>query len=108
MANGLQQDRRDLVVSSLRGVCEGVDMIDPTIHDPFRGVIMPLIESGSIVAWKALGAGGGGAQLCFAHLLARNMPLSASRTRVGKFWIGTSIIKGYRLLNEYCSPKSQT
>ena len=66
MANGLQQDRRDLVVSSLRGVCEGVDMIDPTIHDPFRGVIMPLIESGSIVAWKALGAGGGGcsALLC--------------------------------------------
>ena len=66
MANGLQQDRRDLVVSSLRGVCEGVDMIDPTIHDPFRGVVMPLIESGSIVAWKALGAGGGGcsALLC--------------------------------------------
>ena len=30
-------------------------MIDPTIHDPFRGVVMPLIESGSIVAWKALG-----------------------------------------------------
>ena len=56
MANGLQQDRRDLVVSSLRGVCEGVDMIDPTIHDPFRGVVMPLIESGSIVAWKALGS----------------------------------------------------
>ena len=66
MANGLQQDRRDLVVSSLRGVCEGVDMIDPTIHDPFRDVVMPLIESGSIVAWKALGAGGGGcsALLC--------------------------------------------
>ena len=66
MADGLQQDRRDLVVSSLRGVCEGVDMIDPTIHDPFRGVVMPLIESGSIVAWKALGAGGGGcsALLC--------------------------------------------
>ena len=66
MANGLQQDRRDLVVSSLRGVCEGVDMIDPTIHVPFRGVVMPLIESGSIVAWKALGAGGGGcsALLC--------------------------------------------
>ena len=66
MADGLQQDRRDLVVSSLRGVCEGVDMIDPTIHDPFRGVVMPLIEAGSIVAWKALGAGGGGcsALLC--------------------------------------------
>ena len=66
MADGLQQDRRDLVVSSLRGVCEGVDMIDPTIHDPFRDVVMPLIEAGSIVAWKALGAGGGGcsALLC--------------------------------------------
>ena len=66
MANGLQQDRRDLVVSSLRRVCEGIDMIDPTIHDPFRGVVMPLIESESIVASKALGAGGGGcsALLC--------------------------------------------
>ena len=66
MANGLQQDRRDLVVSSLRGTCEGIDMIDPTIHDPFRRVVMSLIESGSIVAWKALGAGGGGcsALLC--------------------------------------------
>ena len=66
MANGLQQDRRDLVVSSLREVCDGVDMIDPIIHDPFRGVVLPLIDSGSIVAWKALGAGGGGcsALLC--------------------------------------------
>ena len=66
MANGLQQDRRDLVVSALRTVCEGVDMIDPTIHDPFRGTVTSLIESGSIVAWKALGAGGGGcsALLC--------------------------------------------
>ena len=66
MANGLQQYRRDLVVSSLREVCDGVDMIDPIIHDPFRGVVLPLIDSGSIVAWKALGAGGGGcsALLC--------------------------------------------
>ena len=30
----------------------------------------------------------GDVQLCFAHLLARNMPLSTSRTRFGKFWIG--------------------
>ena len=44
MADGLQQDRRDLVVSSLRGVCEGVDMIDPTIHDPFRGVSCLLLS----------------------------------------------------------------
>ena len=66
MANGLQQDRRDMVVSSLRGFCSGVEMIDSTIHDPFRSVVKPLIDTGSVVAWKALGAGGGGcsAMLC--------------------------------------------
>ncbi len=66
MANGLQQDRRDLVVQSFKDVCEGVDMIDTTLHDPFRGVVEPLLDSGSLAAWKALGAGGGGcaALLC--------------------------------------------
>ena len=60
MANGIQQDRRDMVVSSMREICEGVDLIDKKIHDPFRDVIEPLIGRGSAVAWKALGAGGGG------------------------------------------------
>jgi D-glycero-alpha-D-manno-heptose-7-phosphate kinase len=60
MANGLQQDRRDMVVDSLKEICEGVDLIDRAIHDPFRNVVEPLIGSGSAVAWKALGAGGGG------------------------------------------------
>lgn len=60
MANGIQQDRRDMVVASLRETCEGVDLIDKSIHDPFRSVVEPLIERGSAVAWKALGAGGGG------------------------------------------------
>lgn len=66
MATGLQQDRRELVVHSLKEVCEGVDMIDASLHDPFRGVVEPLLESGSLAAWKALGAGGGGcaALLC--------------------------------------------
>jgi D-glycero-alpha-D-manno-heptose-7-phosphate kinase len=66
MATGLQQDRRELVVHSLKEVCEGVDMIDTSLHDPFRGVVEPLLESGSLAAWKALGAGGGGcaALLC--------------------------------------------
>ena len=66
MANGLQQDRRDLVVKSLREVCEGVDMIDTSIHNPFRDVVEPMLASGSLAAWKALGAGGGGcaALLC--------------------------------------------
>ena len=60
MAQGLQQDRRDMVVASLNQVCEGVDLIDKAIHDPFRDVVQPLIHSGSAVAWKALGAGAGG------------------------------------------------
>ena len=60
MANGLQQDRRDMVVTSLGEICKGVDLINPEIHDPFRSVIYPLIDNGSVAAWKALGAGGGG------------------------------------------------
>ena len=60
MANGLQLDRRDMVVDSMREVCKGVDSIDNSIHDPFRSVVGPLIANGSLSAWKALGAGGGG------------------------------------------------
>tara|TARA_B100001996_G_scaffold280013_1_gene220498 strand:- start:580 stop:1452 length:873 start_codon:yes stop_codon:yes gene_type:complete len=60
MANGLQQDRRDMVVAALNEICDGVDLIDKTIHDPFRDVVGPLLSHGSAVAWKALGAGGGG------------------------------------------------
>ncbi|MBS64708.1 MAG: hypothetical protein CMA93_00010 [Euryarchaeota archaeon] len=60
MADGLQRDRRELVVKALNEVCDGVDLIDRSIHDPFREVMGELKESGSVVAWKALGAGGGG------------------------------------------------
>jgi galactokinase/mevalonate kinase-like predicted kinase len=35
-------------------------MIDLRIHEPFNSVIQPLIESNKVIAWKALGAGGGG------------------------------------------------
>ena len=59
-----------MVVNSLKEVCEGVDMIDRTIHDPFREVVGPLISSGQVVAWKALGAGGGG---CAGLLCAPNI-----------------------------------
>lgn len=66
MATGLQQDRRDIFVNSMREVCRGVDMIDPSIHGPFRHVLDPIVAHGSLIAWKALGAGGGGcsALLC--------------------------------------------
>ena len=71
MANGLQQDRRDMFVSSLNEVCEGVDLIDRAIHDPFRDVVEPLIDSGSAVAWKALGAGGGGCSAILCSPMGR-------------------------------------
>jgi len=59
MARGLQQDRREMVVQSLRDVCKGIDMMDEKIQDQFRTVVNPLLENKNIVAWKALGTGGG-------------------------------------------------
>lgn len=83
MANGLQQDRRDMVVSSLREVCEGVDLIDKAIHDPFRDVVESLIGRGSAVAWKALGAGGGG---CSAILCSPTGMEDVTRTIENADW----------------------
>lgn len=34
--------------------------MDPSLHDPFRSIIQPLVVSKSVMAWKALGAGAGG------------------------------------------------
>jgi len=67
MANGLQADRRDLIVKSLREVSSGVDEISSDIQGPFKPVTNFLVENNKIVAWKALGAGGGG---CTALLCA--------------------------------------
>jgi D-glycero-alpha-D-manno-heptose-7-phosphate kinase len=83
MANGIQQDRRDMVVSSLREVCEGVDLIDKAIHDPFRDVVESLIGRGSAVAWKALGAGGGG---CSAILCSPTGMEDVTRTIENADW----------------------
>ncbi len=60
MADGLNRDRRDSVVESLKQVCAGVDLIDEKIHAPFKPIIEPLIEAKHVMAWKAVGAGGGG------------------------------------------------
>ena len=77
MADGLQKDRRELVVKALNDVCEGVDLIDRTIHDPFRDVVGSLKESGSVVAWKALGAGGGGSVGLLCSPMGRSNTISA-------------------------------
>ena len=67
MATGLQQDRRDLIVKSMRETSEGVDIIDPEIHEPFREEVSPLIDSGMVSSWKAVGAGGGGFAALICH-----------------------------------------
>ncbi len=60
MANGLQKDRREMVVKALKEVSRGVDLLDREIHNPFRNIMDPLTENKSVISWKALGAGGGG------------------------------------------------
>jgi len=67
MATGLQQDRRDLIVDSMRKTSEGVDTMAPEIHDPFREAIDPMVDSGMVSSWKAVGAGGGGFAALICH-----------------------------------------
>lgn len=78
MADALQRDQRQLVVEALSEVCRGVDAIDPSIHDPFRSVIDPLLSSGTVMAWKALGAGAGGC----AAILCNPMAVQKARSEV--------------------------
>lgn len=72
MAKAVQQDRRDEFIASLREVCRGVDLIDKGLHDPFRGVVDPLLSSKEVLAWKALGAGAGGCAMLLCNLGKRD------------------------------------
>ena len=54
MVDALQRDHRQLVVDSLNEICKGVDLLDPSIHQPFRDTIEPMLADGSVMAWKAL------------------------------------------------------
>ena len=83
MAQGLDQDRRDLVVEAFHEVCQGVDALDPALHDPFRGVVEPMLQTREIMAWKALGAGGGG---CVAMLCAPNKQESVKQICADAGW----------------------
>ena len=80
MSQGLSQDRRDLVVESLQEICKGVDALDPALHDPFREVVNPLLESNDIAAWKALGAGGGGCVALLTRLDRQQAVITACET----------------------------
>ena len=60
MACAIDDEDSSQVVDSIRMVMLGIDLIDKKLHDPFRETLTPLEESGSVLAWKAMGAGGGG------------------------------------------------
>jgi len=60
MASAIDDEDSSQVVNSIRMVMLGIDLIDEKLHGPFRETLNPLEEIGSVLAWKAMGAGGGG------------------------------------------------
>ena len=77
MADAIQGDRRNMVVETLREVCRGVDLLEEGLHDPFRMVVEPLLEKKEVLAWKALGAGGGGCAMLLCNLGRRDAVAAA-------------------------------
>ena len=73
MADAFQRDHRQLVVDALNEICKGVDLLDPSIHQPFRDTIEPMLADGSVMAWKALGAGGGGCAALLCNPMSLNL-----------------------------------
>ena len=86
MADALQRDNRQLVVDALNEICKGVDLLDPSIQQPFQETIEPMLADGSVMAWKALGAGGGGC----AALLCNPMSLNLVHSKLSE--VGWQII----------------
>ena len=60
MSKAIISESKSQVVDSLKLVMKGVDILSLELHEPFREDLDPLVESGEVLAWKAMGAGGGG------------------------------------------------
>ena len=60
MADAIREEDISQVINSVRMVMLGVDLLDEKLHDPFREILSPLEGRGCVLAWKAMGAGGGG------------------------------------------------
>ena len=60
MAKAIETESKTGVIESLKHVMNGVDSLGLEFHDPFRINLQPYFSAGDIVAWKAMGAGGGG------------------------------------------------
>lgn len=68
LADGLQKDRRDEVIFAMRSVTEAIENMAPELNAPYRGVVDALMESRDILAWKGMGAAGGGCIGMFANI----------------------------------------
>ncbi len=60
MHMSVQNENQEGFAAALRQVMKGVDLLDLDLHGPFRTILGPLEHRGHVVAWKAMGAGGGG------------------------------------------------
>lgn len=60
MASAIVEEDISQVIYSLKMVMLAVDLLDDDLHRPFRSTLSPLQQDGSVLAWKAMGAGGGG------------------------------------------------
>lgn len=60
MHQGVLKEDRLQIADAFAMVMAGVDALNPALHDPFREVLQPLEHNGRVLAWKAMGAGGGG------------------------------------------------
>jgi len=69
MASALHAEDERSVVDSMSMVCVGVDLIDIRLHEPFKALLEPLVQSGDVRSWKAAGAGAGG---CVIVLVNQN------------------------------------
>ena len=60
MHMAIAKEQKTAFSEALRSVMNGVELLNPALHAPFRSVLEPLEASGEVIAWKAMGAGGGG------------------------------------------------
>ena len=60
MAKAISEESITIIAESFKIVMGAVDQLGMELHDPFRTIIQPYTNSGEVLAWKAMGAGGGG------------------------------------------------
>ena len=60
MVEAIKNESRTQFVEAINLNSKGVDELGSEYHDPFRENLEQMTDEGAILAWKAMGAGGGG------------------------------------------------